>query len=386
MGMNIDKVPGVTFYELDSDPTLNGEGAKIPIFIGKSASATAEPKRILKFKNSMDANRTVANGGIIPNNDTTTANPLLNFIKDFFTEAARTETDQIGVPYFYVIDLGKNPTAANWTQAMDTAKAKEDIQVEVYVGTYDINIMNDAAASIQEDIHTGNPRIALFPAGPTGATVSQMCALTDETQKTEDNKDNFIQKSRIYLIEPDFYGVTVARICVTPYYEEPGYNAYRSIEPGTFYEREPEEEIALQNAGIIFNHDETTLKNIYPKINLAVSTAFAKGDLRPNDSLMHARVNTDHLIREIYEVCYAQIKRNETISNLKFLKTGIDVAIHNEVNSGYMQSDTEANVEESDSNPYQIKVTGKALPVNSTLFIGFGMYVGEPSTKIVDSI
>ena len=101
---------------------------------------------------------------------------------------------------------------------------------------------------------------------------------------------------------------------------------------------------------------------------------------------MHARVNTDHLIREIYEVCYAQIKRNETISNLKFLKTGIDVAIHNEVNSGYMQSDTEANVEESDSNPYQIKVTGKALPVNSTLFIGFGMYVGEPSTKIVDSI
>lgn len=382
--MDLTKTPGVTFYELNSNPTFDSTQYKIPVIIGPTASAVATPKVMTKFKSYAEANRTVANGGIIPNDDSTTANPMLEFLKDFFEEAQPTDTNAIGVPYVYVIDLGKAPQTADYTTAMDTAKTKEDITVEAYTGIYDPAVMNDADTSMSEDVHTGNPRIALFPAGVSGVSDADMIKLTDEKQKTTEGAANFVQKSRVFLIEPDFYAKTVARICVTPYYEEPGYNIYNTIEAGNFREREVEEEQALQAAGIIFNRDETTLENVYPKINLAVSSAFAKGDLRPNDALMHARVNADHLIRKIFVACYPQIKRNEYKKNLKILKTAIDKVVDDEITAENMEKGTKVTVEESDKNPYQIKVSGKALPINSTLYIGFGMYVGETQLKIID--
>ena len=87
-----------------------------------------------------------------------------------------------------------------------------------------------------------------------------------------------------------------------------------------------EEELALQDAGIIFIRDEIANSEIHPRINLAVSSAFATTpESRPNDALLHARRNVDNLVRRVYDTLYSQLKRNETETNLSFLQSIADV-------------------------------------------------------------
>ena len=43
---------------------------------------------------------------------------------------------------------------------------------------------------------------------------------------------------------------------------------------------------------------------------------------------------------------------------------------------------TEINVVESETNPYDLKVEGAAVPVNSTLLIGFSMYIEAPNATV----
>ena len=197
---------------------------------------------------------------------------------------------------------------------------------------------------------------------------------------TDDSETDYIQNKRVGLIEPKYFGKTVAKICTTPYWEEPGYTDFRSITPGEFGDRTPEEELALQDAGIIFIRDEIANSEIHPRINLAVSTAFATNpDNRPNDALLHARRNVDNLVRRVYDTLYSQLKRNETETNLSFLQSDIDVVVEEEICKGYMMDGTELEVLESETNPYDLKVEGVAVPVNSTLLIGFSLYVESPN-------
>lgn len=229
--MAITETPKVRYFESDSNPTLKGNGAQIPIFIGVSGNTT--PKTgIQKFKNFQQIYKTVENGGIGTNLE---ENPLLNTINDFFKEIRKTNSDDITVPYIYVIDIGTATTteAKSWTDAMDEAKKQREIQVEVYVGfkktdtaTNIVSIMNSAVESIKEDSEYGNPRIAYFTV--EGATDEDLISYLD------DSKETYIQNTRVGLIEPKYYGKTVAKICVTPYYEEPGYTDFRTITPGEF--------------------------------------------------------------------------------------------------------------------------------------------------------
>lgn len=376
--MPITSTAKVEYNELDNNPNLKGTGAQIPIFIGKTDTHTAAPTVIKKFKSYSAANKTVANGGIGVESGT---NLLLKRLKEFFTESAKTSAEEVGINYVYVIDLGTAPTTNNWNTAIETAKLKTEIEVEVYCGTNEIAIMEAANTSILTETIRGNPRIAYFTIDEASVTDAQLIKLTDDTQ------DSFIQRSRIGIIEPLLFGKTVAKICTTPYYEEPGFTHYRSVEQGTFIERKDSEQLALQNAGIIFNRDEKTRKKIYPKINLGVSTSFAKdSDARPNDTLLHARRNVDNLIRLVYDACYVQLKRNETEINLKHLKTDIDKIVDDELDKGFMMQGTEINVQESDSDPYDLEVTGSAKPVNSTLLVKFGLYISAPNARVVDEL
>lgn len=388
--MAITETPKVKYYEADSNPTLNGTGAQIPIFIGITGNTTPATG-IQKFKNYQACNKTVANGGI--GTDVST-NPLLAVLKDFFAEARKVNADDIGIPYVYVIDLGtgkttgENPTLDNakWTAAMDLAKSKRDVQTEVYVGfkkgttveataTEIIPLLNSAVESIKTDSEDGNPRVAYFTV--EGMSDDDLIELTDDT------KTKYVQNSRVILTEPTLWGKTLAKIFTTPYYEEPGYTDYRSVSAGTFTERTPEKENELQAAGIVFNHDERAGSEIHPRINLAVSTAFATApDSRPNDSLLHMRRNVDQLVREAFDVLYRQLKRNETETNLSFLQSDLDVLVDEKISAGYMLDGTQINVAESEINPYDLKVEGVAVPVNSTLLIGFSMYIEQPNAVV----
>lgn len=377
MAISITETPKVRYYEGDSNPGLSGEGAQIPIFIGITGNASPNPG-IQKFKSYTAAKKTVANGGI--GTDTST-NPLLAVLEDFFIEGRKNESEDIGVPYVYVIDLGNATVtdAAPWVAAMELAKSKREITAEVYVGfkqTDDkakmLAILTSALTSIKADNEYGNPRIAYFTV--SGANDTQLMAYTN------DDEDSFIQNSRLALCEPKYFGRILAKIFTTPYYEEPGYTDFRSIAPGEFNNRTPTVENNMQAAGIIFIKDELAGSEIHPRINLAVSTAFAASqDSRPNDCLLHARRNVDQLIREVYVALYQQIKRNETETNIIYCQTDVDVIVNKFLDNGWMMDGTEIQVVESNRNPYRLLAEGVSVPVNSTLFIGFSMYIEEPN-------
>lgn len=391
--MSIEETPKVRYYESDSNPLLNGDGAQIPIFIGLSGNETPA-EGIQKFKNFSSCYKTVANGGLGTDLKT---NPLLAAINDFFKESKKTNSDDISVPYIYVIDLGAAgvSTAKAWTDAMTLAKAKRDVQVEVYVGFEQqaatseaegtaaadyvasmIGIMTSAVESIKTDAQAGNPRIAYFTVN--GATDEQLMEYTD------DSKPSYIQSTRVGLIEPSDFGKTVANICCTPYYEEPGYSEFRSISNGVYNHRSQELMNEMQAAGIIFIADELAGSEIHTRINLAVSTAFATiADNRKNDALLHARRNVDQLIRDVYAILFEQLKRNETETNLSFLQTDVDAVVDDKRKDGHMMEGTELQVRESESNPYDLIVDGVAVPVNSTLLIGFSLYIESPNAVAI---
>ncbi len=386
--MAITETPKVKYYEGDSNPSLSGEGGQIPIIIG--ITNNSNPKTgIQKFKNYSACNATVANGGL--GTDTAT-NPLLAFLKEFFEENKKINSDDLSVPYVYVVDLGTGVTTTGeganatstlttsaWTNAMALAKSKREVQAEIFVGFEKshgianiIGLLDSAAEKIKDDSEDGNPRIAYF-------TIKD-CTDAELKEIADDTKTNYIQNSRVGLAEYKLFGKTCANILNTPYYEEPGYSDYRSVTPGIFTERTPEEENELQAAGVIFNHDERAGSEIHPKINLAVSTAFgASADSRPNDALLHARRNVDQLIREAYMVLYSQLKNNETENNINYLQADLDVLVNSKIRAGEMMDGTEINVTEDEVNPYDLHAQGVAVPVNSTLLIGFSMYIEQPN-------
>ena len=383
--MAITETPMVKYYDAESNPTQNGDGGEIPVIIGISGNATPA-SGIQKFKKYSECNATVANGGL---GTSTTDNPLLAFLKDFFEENEKINSDDRSVPYVYVIDLGTlttnttegaNPettlTVTPWTTAMELAKIKREVTAEVFVGlpkTYindSIGIMQSAAESIKADSVYGNPRIAYFTID--GCTDTELKALTG----TGEHK---IQKTRVGLIEPLKFGKHVANILNTPATEEPGYSTFRTIEPGIFTERTKTEEDDLQNAGIIFGRDERAGPYIYPKICLGVSTSFsAVPDARPNDTLLHYRRNVDQLIRESYVLIYEQLKRNETETNFEYLQEDLNLLVADKIRDGVMKTGTYIELVEDEVDPYDLQVQGVGIPVNSTIKIGFSFYIEKP--------
>ena len=379
MGITITETPKTKYKESKSDPTLSGSGAEIPIIIGISGNETPTAG-IQRFDDYTDACKTIANGGIGTDPST---NPLLAFLEGFFAESKKKYSGDLKVPYVYVIDLGTATVKSGsaWNAAFELAKVKREVQVEVYVGFKKgtgitandfIALLESANESIVADSEYGNPRIGYFTVEDYNNT--ELKALT-----TSDS--NKIQQSRIACTEPSKFPEYVARICTTHYSEEPGFYEMRSVKSGEFPELTKTEANSLQNAGIIFGQDEKVGSRLIPRINLAVSTAFAANpDYRPNDSWLHARRNTDQLIREGYEIIFEQLKRNETEINLSYLQSDLDVLVDDKINLGYMMDGTRLTVKESADDPTDLLIEGVAVPVNSSLIIEFTMYVKEPNT------
>lgn len=395
--MPITKLPGV-YYNENVDFELVGEGSKIPVFIGYTGNTGSETYKvdgtqIQTFSHWSEVNQAVANGGLGVYADDTT-NILLKTLKEFFEESALTTSADVGVPYIYVIDLGEATDKDNWLTALSTAKSKAEATVEVYVGVEKItgdytakDFLEAAYTSIMTEAHILKLRIGLttkFDASTNIHSSDVDSALIELTKK-----DNGLQRSRIGIIEPYLFGKTVARICLTPYNIEPGYMEYRSVTPGTFIDRTPAEQLKLQNAGIIFNRDEVLTSATHPKINLAVSTSFASNP-RPADALFHARINADHLLLQVFDTLYPQIKANETATQFAYLQTQIDKLIDKEVQAENMikynektNDGTKLIIAESDNNPYDAIVTGQIQPVNCTVAIEVQAELKAAASKAV---
>ena len=245
--MAITQTPGITYNEIDTDPNANGIGAEIPIFIGISGNSTPY-NGVQKFKKYEDA--CVVPTATTPGLGTSvTNNPLLATVKDFFEETKKVNSDDIGIPYIYVIDLGNialrsgteattatEATITAWTNAMKLAKTVQEVTMEVYVGFNStdtsadyLSLMVSADTKIKEYVSMCQPRIGYFTV--EGATDTALKALTSASVN---------QHSRICLIEPTNFGQIFARIAITPYFEEPGYYTFRSVGEGEFAERSKE--------------------------------------------------------------------------------------------------------------------------------------------------
>lgn len=395
--MPILKTPGV-YYNEDVEYELIGEGSKIPVFIGVTGNTKIDGKylvdgtQINKYSRWKEINKTPANGGVGVYSETTT-NELLIALKEFFEESDIETTEDIGVPYLYVIDVGTGTDANAWLNAFTTAKIKRDSTLEAVIGfekvtggKSEIDLMNAFGASIKTETAGLNLRGGLVRL-PTNEVTGEdgKLGLVDYTNDT-----NNVRLDRVGLCEKHKFGKTVARFCCTPFYHEPGFFAYRSVKPGEFIERTEEEEKLLQDAGIIFNRDEKIGDATYPKINLGVVSTFAENP-RPADSLFHARFISDELLKEIFKVLYPQVKNNESASNFVYLQSQINKVIDDFINEGYVikynsakGTGTRLTLRESDYNPYDMIVEGPIQPVNSTIAIMVQATINVSTLRVVE--
>ena len=379
--MVFNKIPGVYLNE-DVDYELSGVGSKIPVFIGKTGNTGSVDYKVdgsvaLKFSNYDDLNKAITAGGIGLDND------LNKVLKNFFEEARLKQPDDIGVPHVYVIDVGAGTSRDAWLTAVETAFSKIDASIMVFVGTENIQYtpegaeepvtysVVDLAKAVKVAIDTRTHTFELWNAFFTkkDATDAQLIALTDAT--------NGVQKSRIGIIEWDNYrfGKTVARICLTPFNQEVGFVKYRSVEAGEFPERNLTQKLALQNAGIIFNHDEMYSDEMNPRMNICLATSYAATN-KPADAMFHARFIADALLKDIYEAIYPLIKANDTASNLVKIQVRIDTVIDEYIRNGDCISfnkdtgiGTRLIAQPSDKDPYDVEIVGSIQPVNAILAI-----------------
>ena len=379
--MVFNKIPGVYLNE-DVDYELSGVGSKIPVFIGKTGNTGTNDYKVdgsvaLKFSNYDELNKAITAGGIGLDND------LNKVLKNFFEEAKLKQPDDIGVPHVYVIDVGAGTSRDAWLTAVETAFSKIDASIMAFVGTENIQYtptgesepvsysVVDLAKAVRVAIDTRTHTFELWNAFFTkkDATDAQLIALTDAT--------NGVQKSRIGIIEWDNYrfGKTVARICLTPFNQEVGFVKYRSVKAGEFPERNLTQKLALQNAGIIFNHDEMYSDEMNPRMNICLATSYAATN-KPADAMFHARFIADSLLKNIYEAIYPLIKANDTASNLVKIQVKIDTVIDEYIRNGDCISfnkdtglGTRLVAQPSDKDPYDVEIVGSIQPVNAILAI-----------------
>lgn len=395
------KPPYINYTETDSNPLLDGEGAQIPVFIGKTGNTVnASNIKLKKFKNYASV-KSVDGYGEEPLN-LEEANPLQYEIKQFFTEANgyALNNDDMGVPRVYSIDVGKNPTTTHIKNALEEIKKIREIEVVAFVGfepdlstasndtEYNklvkdyVDLMKTINTNIVEDTADGRFKIAYFRLHKD-ATVDEMAAFSSNPDDTSKSSINEVRNA---IVEYDEFGKTIARICTTPYYEEPGYGAYATISLDTVTNRTPDERQTLFDAGVIFNEDDYRLENPVTRICAGTSTAFGKDkDERPNDCLLHARRNADHQMRELLKIVAPQLKRNETTSNLLYVESDCETHLSSEKDKGRLM-DYSVTVEESDKNPYDLLVYASITPVNSTYAIDISCYVNSSYTNASDLI
>ena len=379
----VNHIEGDSVSEKDNAPY-------IPIFIGRTGISASDDDKInptftIKTFNSYnDACVTTSAGGLGVEPANLDTNPLLKIVKDYYTEGEGTVNSDVAVGLAYAIDLGNSPTAADYIRASELAQTQLDARVEVYT-TLDVPTMKAVWKNIMKVNIKGYMKYAYF-IDIEGKTDAELMALTTYIPNpTAAQKDTFINKSRINIIEKPFAGKHIAKICYTSFDIEPALEPFRTVEVGEFKKRTQTEMDALSDAGIIFGFDDYFGEEPTPCMNLATSTAWSLNDnLRPHDSLNHARRIADKIIIDVQRVAHEQLKRNETSTNIAHVQSDCDQLVDEGIQAGYLMSGSKVTVKEDDGDPYTIIIHSKLRPVNSTLYIEHHSQVLYPNVKVTD--
>ena len=332
---------------------------------------------------------------------------LKKVLKDFFLENSYySAQDNLGVNAVMVIPLPTGNNKPTVTEFLNAYKMLRKYRKVTAIGCVGISNPSDIIVSLRqylmEDQQEGNLKIAYIkaPERESNETITAYATkIANLNQKhIEGTGQNAIEvdganSSRIAFIEPKFYGALLAKICNTQYYLEPGYLPLNSVSVGEFDTLSSEERDMLCMSGLVFGEDDVLLPTTVPRICLGVSSSFGRPysataqnyDTRPADSLLHARRNVDHHVREVLNLLAYQLKRNETSVVLRYVKNEVMSYFESELNKGTIQAYS-FNVVESSYNPYCLLVTGSIVPVNSTLAIEFSNYIGAPYTIASDYV
>ncbi|WP_040682549.1 hypothetical protein [Methanobrevibacter boviskoreani] len=391
--------------------SLDGVGAEIPVFIVGS-NHEVENISIESYTNSQSVIKSLG-----PDS------PDVKIITDFFEEAKVNATGQLGVEKVYVIDIGnKNVTADTFVQALEVSERAKDATMivlnkplTVTVNTTldsstnketttitdgdNMSLVAQVSAHIKKLRSKGQPRIGYFPAGSIETTEDYddkiLTHLTHENTYIDDN---------IVFIENRFYGKVLAKIATTPYFVEPGRDAFRSLNEYsyvndssegtivrqlTFPKRSDEESTALMKSGVLFCESDPYRVNDNGEplqvICIGVSTGFARSDEEKTTAcLLHALRNNNHQIREVMKILGTQLKENETIDAITKFKLAVDTYLESEVKADHIQPEYTCNIYESDEDPYNLVINLGIAGINATYLIEYNNEILKPQIIITE--
>lgn len=388
---SINVLPGV-YYDEKVQKAYSGTGGEIPCFIGVTNNKDVDGGKITKYNSFDEIRKSTKEGGIGATGDLEKdlkTNPLLSILKDFYEEIEPVDYNSVSISHIYIIDVGAGTDLNNWITAVNTAKIYRDINLEVYYGLELVGndvqrVLDKITFSIQSTAKRLDLRRVL-------TTINTKDTDADLIKLAQANK----QYNRLSLLEPDNFGKIVGRYCITQMGEEVGFAVFNTIPAGTFKERTPQEQLNLQNNGVVFCRDEYSSSTFYPKVNLGVCTCFGNPvEDRPADALDSSRRIADYILTQIFDACYPQVKARETRTQLVKLQTKINNIVYTAVNNGlcveyneYNNPDgTRITVEESDNNPYAMVISGKIQPINSTIAIGVEATITQSAMKATEEV
>ena len=405
--MPIEKAPYIRYTEETSVVDYGTPNAEIPVFIAPSKVNVTSGSTTTYQDVSIDKNHIYLINSfkeaesLFKEASATTDTELLKQLRQYFEENSYYYGDEYGSPYVYVIPLPttatttgegsdavttQHPTGTDFTNAIELVAMKKETQVIAIIGINDIaSIKTELATELSLESQDGFLRIAYIqaPALNTNETYTEYASRIATLNES-------INNTRICLVEPEFFGYHLAKISNTPYYVEPGYLPFYSVELGVFKELTKDERDKLCMSGLIFGEDDYTLSEPVPRICLGTSSAFGRSSrtdygTRVVDALLHARRNVDHQVREIYKIVAPQLKRNETSVILRYVQDEVMSYLDTELTNGTLMQ-YEFSIEESSFNPYCLLVKGKIVPVNSTLAIEFKNTIGAPYSIASDYV
>lgn len=383
--MPIEKAPYIRYTEETSVVNYGSTNSEIPVFIAPTKvnvtsgqtttyqDVTVDKDHIYLISSFKEAETLFKQSGA------TTDTELLKQLRQYFAENNYYFGDEFGTPYVYVIPVPTaDTTGGDFTNALELITMKKEVQTIALIGVTNIeSIKTELATFLSLESQDGFLRIAYIqaPALNNNETYEAYATRIGGINETLNNP-------RIALIEPEFFGYHIAKICNTPYYLEVGYLPYYSVDVGMFKELTKDERDKLCMCGLIFGEDDYTLSEVVPRMCLGVSSAFGKTQKadygkRTVDALLHARRNVDHQVREIYKIIAPQLKRNETSVTLRYVQDEVMSYLDGELANGTIMQ-YEFSIEESSYNPYCLLVKGRIVPVNSTLAIEFKNVIGSP--------
>ena len=404
--MPIERAPYIKYTEETSLVDYGTTNSEIPVFIAPTKVNVTTNNTTTYQDVPIDKNHIYLINSfreaesLFKEESATEDTELLKHLRQYFTENSNYFADDFGTPYIYVIPVptGKtgsgqsevqHPIGEDFTNALELITTKKEVQSIAIIGLQDAtaiaSIKTELATELNLESQDGFLRIVYIqaPAINQNETIIEYASRIATLNETLNNP-------RICLVEPDFFGYHLAKICNTPYYMEAGYLPYYSIDVGEFKDLTKDERDALCMAGLIFGEDDYTLPTVVPRMCLGVSSAFGKSNksqygLRTVDALLHARRNVDHQVREIYKIIAPQLKRNETSVTLRYVQDEVMSYLDKELANGTIM-EYEFSVEESSYNPYCLLVKGRIVPVNSTLAIEFKNTIGSPYAVASDYV